>query len=140
MILSLILRNVYLDRNFLCKKIKNLIEMKEEILYKDNLVEIRDDSIRPKNYYFPFGSKNILFKDIEKIEIKEPTLINGKWRIWGTGNFLCWYPLDFSRPSRKEIFFITYNNQRIRSGFTVVNPEKVENIFREIEWLSGMFS
>lgn len=75
--------------------------MKEEILYKDILVEIKDYSTTLKNYYFPFGSKKILFKDIENIEIKEPTLFNGKWRIWGTDNFSYWFSLDFSRPSRK---------------------------------------
>jgi hypothetical protein len=111
-----------------------------KILYKDSLVEIRDDSITLKNYYFPFISKKVLFKDIENIEIKESTLFNGKWRIWGTGNFSYWFPLDFLRPSRKEIFLITYKNQQIKSGFTVVNSDKVENILREKEWLSGVFS
>ncbi|MFZ0455799.1 MAG: hypothetical protein WCE54_12510 [Ignavibacteriaceae bacterium] len=114
--------------------------MEEKILYKDNLVEIREDSFTLKNYYFPFGSKKVLSKDIENIEVKEPTLINGRWRIWGTGNLLYWFPLDFLRPSRKKIFFVTYKNQRIKSGFTVVDPEKVEKIFKKKEWLSGLFS
>jgi hypothetical protein len=114
--------------------------MKEEILYKDTLVEIRDEFIILKNYYFPFGSKKILFKDIENIEIREPTLMNGKWRIWGTGNLLYWFPLDFARPSRKEIFIITNKNQKIKSCFTVVNSDKVEKILKEKEWLSGTFS
>jgi len=109
--------------------------MEVKILYKGNLVEIKDDSIILKNYYYPFISKKVLFKDIEKIEVKESNLLNGKWRIWG-GNFSYWFPLDFSRPLRKEIFFITYKSQQIKSGFTVLNPEKVEKILKEKEWLS----
>ena len=112
--------------------------MEAKILYKDILVEISDDSITLKNYYFPFISKKVLFKDIENIEVREPTLFNGKWRIWGSGNFSYWFPIDFSRPLRKEIFFIKYKTQRIKSGFTVVNPEKVEKILKEKEWLSGI--
>ena len=84
--------------------------MEAKILYKDILVEISDDSITLKNYYFPFISKKVLFKDIEKIEVKKPNLWNGKWKIWGTSNFSYWFPIDFSRPLRKEIFFITYKN------------------------------
>lgn len=114
--------------------------MKEKTLYRDSLIEITNNSIILKHYYFPFGSKKILFKEIGNIEVKEPTLINGKWRIWGTGNFFYWFPLDFSRPMRKKIFFITYKTQRIKSGFTVVNEGEVEKIFKEEEWLSKIFS
>jgi hypothetical protein len=105
--------------------------MQEEVLYQDSLVEIKEGSMILKNYYFPLmSSKNILFKDIGRIEIKEPTLMSGKWRIQGTGDFKTWYALDSSRPKRDKIFLIIYKNKWMRSGFTVEDSKKVEEIFR----------
>ena len=105
--------------------------MNEEILYQDNLVEIKDDLIILKNYYFPSMSpKNILFTNVEKIEVKEPTLLRGKWRIQGTGDFRTWYPMDSYRPKRDKIFLITFKNKWMRSAFTVEDSRKVEDIFR----------
>ncbi len=113
--------------------------MKQKILYQDNLIEIRNDSILLKNYYFPFFSKKILFDDIENIEVKEPTLLNGKWRIWGTGSPFFWFSFDLLRPIRKEIFIIKYKNQQVKSGFTVVDSLKVKRILKENERLTGIF-
>lgn len=114
--------------------------MKEGMLYQDNLVEIKNDSILIKNYYFPYISKKILFTDIETVEIKEPSLVNGKWRIWGTGSLTVWYPIDIHRPMRKEIFFIAYKNKKIKTGFTVADSDKVEGILKERIHLSKRFS
>jgi hypothetical protein len=58
---------------------------------------------------------------IESIEIKEPTLLNGKYGIQGSGDFEKWFPRDGKRPSRDKIFIINLNNKRRRIGFTVEN-------------------
>ncbi|MEO8232355.1 MAG: hypothetical protein ABI638_08725 [Ignavibacteriota bacterium] len=65
--------------------------MTEDYIYKDSLVAISNYSITFFNYYYP-TKKNLTveFGDIEKIEIKKLTLLNGKYRFWGTGNFICW--------------------------------------------------
>ncbi len=105
--------------------------METEILYQDKLIEISNDSLTLNNYYFPsMKSKQILFKDIEIIEVYKPSLLRGKWRIQGTGDLRTWYPLDTLRPKRDKIFFIKYNNKWVRSAFTVVDSQKVEEIFR----------
>ena len=72
----------------------------------------------------------IPFSDIEEIQVKEPSLKNGKWRIHGTGNFKTWFPLDSNRPKRNKIFFIKYKNKWMRTGFTVEDSSKVENILK----------
>ena len=77
------------------------------ILYNDSLIRIEDESISLKHYYFPFVSKNILNTGIEKIESEVPTLANGKWRIWGTGTLIIWFPFDILRPIRNKIFVIS---------------------------------
>ena len=107
--------------------------MRRKTLYRDSLIEIREDSILLKHYYFPFISKNILVSKIERIENKEPTLMNGKWRLWGTGRFTIWFPIDILRPVRNKIFFITYKNRHIKTGFTVKDSERVEEISEKFQ-------
>lgn len=106
--------------------------MNNNILYKDSLIEILKDSITLRNYYFPtLFPKKISFEKIEYIECKKPTLVTGKWRFWGTGDFKTWFPADFSRNKRESIFLIHQKQKRIVNGFTVENAEMVKNILRE---------
>jgi hypothetical protein len=82
-------------------------------------------------YYFPFGKKHVTLSDIEYIEAKTPTLLNGKWRIWGTGDFITWFPCDSSRPIRDTIFIAHLKNRIVRIGFTVEESGPVINFFSE---------
>lgn len=75
--------------------------------------------------------KQILFKDIERIEVKKASILTGKWRVQGTGDFRTWFPFDSSRSRRDKIFFIYYKNKWIRSAFTVEDSEKVEKILKD---------
>ena len=68
--------------------------------------------------------------EIERIEIKEPTLLNGKHRIHGSGDFKTWFPRDGKRPSRDKIFIIILSNKRRRIGFTVEDSDKIITIFK----------
>ena len=103
--------------------------MEQNILYNDSLVTLSDRSIVLKNYYLPIvGPKKVAFESIESVSVKKPSLMTGKWRIWGTGNFSTWFPLDFSRPQRDRIFFITQKGKSIRIGFTVKDSEAVVRI------------
>ncbi|MFZ0181537.1 MAG: hypothetical protein WAL62_00160, partial [Methanoregula sp.] len=90
------------------------------ILYADHLVTITGESITFAYYSFPFaGSRTVAFSDIDHIMVMEPSLINGKWRIWGSGDLRTWFPLDIHRPSRDRIFLMTLKSRRTRIGFTV---------------------
>lgn len=103
--------------------------MAENIIYKDTLVEISNDSLLIKNYYFPLiGSKRVLFQNIESVTAEQPSISNGQFRIWGTGNFVTWFPLDFWRPKRDKIFMIHLCGKTISVGFTVKNSETVYKI------------
>ena len=96
--------------------------MKNTLIYSDALVDVNDNGIYLKNYYFPSTKAKLLkFSDIIQIEKKIPTLRNGKWRYWGTGVLNIWFPLDLNRSKRDCIFFIQLASQRIRVGFTVEN-------------------
>lgn len=103
--------------------------MASEPIYSDKLVEITEESIVFRNYYFPFGSKRVAFSDVDKVDLKALTGLNEKWRIHGTLDFRTWFPRDWKRPTRDQIFFITFPEERRRIGFTVEDSAEVANIF-----------
>jgi len=101
-------------------------------MYDDNLIEIIDGCIRLKNYYFPFlTSKTVRLDQIMRIDLYKPSGRTGSWRLWGTGDFRTWFPLDISRPKRDLIFIMTLRRKWIRVGFTVENSDRVQMILRE---------
>jgi hypothetical protein len=94
-------------------------------LYKDGLVEITDQEIVFHRYYFPFGGdKRVLISDIDSVEVRPPSFWGGSWRIWGSGNFRSWFPLDGARPSRDRLFFTNLRGGFRRIGFTVEHSEE----------------
>jgi hypothetical protein len=104
--------------------------MEQAILYANTLIEITSQTILFRNYYFPYGKKQIAWSEIEHIEVTEPTILNGKFRIHGTGDFRTWFPRDRKRPTRDKIFIIYLRNKNRRIGFTVENSEKVVSIIK----------
>lgn len=107
-----------------------------DILYADELVEVTEDSILFRHYYFPFGSKTVSLTDVESVKTLEPTLKDGKWRIYGTGNFHTWFPLDKRRPDRDLIFLMTLKNRWWRVGFTVENSSVVRELLKAQGFMS----
>ena len=109
------------------------------LLYADSLVEVTEDAILFKDYYFPTGSKRVPFSDIEAVTAAAPSWWNGKYRIQGTSDLRTWFPKDWHRPSRSEIFFAKMRGSRRRIGFTVETPAPVEAILRAKALLPAMF-
>lgn len=98
--------------------------MENNLIYSDELVDVYENGIQFKRYYFPTSkAKFVKFSDILRIEKKQPTLMNGKLRYWGSGDFITWFPLDWKRPERNAIFFLLLSTQKLRIGFTVENTE-----------------
>lgn len=108
------------------------INLSEQVLYSDKLVEIKGDEILFHKYYFPtLSDKKLKYSEVEKIEIVQPTIKNGKFRYWGTGDFLHWFPVDNLRSKRNVIYILHKKNKRIRVGFTVENSELVIEILKQ---------
>jgi hypothetical protein len=57
--------------------------------------------------------------------------VGGSWRIWGTGDFQTWFPLDGKRPRRDRIFVASLRDTSQRIGFTVEDSQKVAGILEE---------
>lgn len=89
-------------------------------VYKDKLVQLFSNRIVLKNYYFPFGAgRTVPLLEIGNVEILTPTILTGKYRIWGSGNLTTWFPLDSGRNRREKIFLLTLSTQKVKIGFTV---------------------
>lgn len=100
-------------------------------LYLDSLVEITEDTLCFRDYYFPVGSKCVRLADIENITAETPNWLNGQFRIQGTSDLRTWFPRDWHRPSRTAIFTAHLRGSSRRVGFTVENANKAEKIFLE---------
>jgi len=101
-----------------------------ETIYSDSLVTITGESILFKRYNIFERDRLVLFSDIEKIIVKKSSLLNGRFRFHGTGDFHTWFPRDFQRYRRDRIFFATIRDKWWRIGFTVENSAAVIKIFQ----------
>lgn len=102
-----------------------------EPIYSDKLIEITDNSILFRHYYFPVGSKQVNLESIARVEVKKPTLISGKYRIHGTGDFRTWFPCDYKRSTRDRIFIIHFKRGWWRIGFTAERSDEALHFFEE---------
>ncbi|MDD1677260.1 MAG: hypothetical protein LUQ40_05955 [Methanomicrobiales archaeon] len=103
------------------------------VLYQDKLVSISENSITFHHYSFPLflSDRQVLFRDILRIDVKKTAIGSGKWRIAGSGDFRTWFPLDMDRPSRDRTFYATLKAQWWRIGFTVENSSRVISVLKE---------
>jgi hypothetical protein len=100
------------------------------ILYSDSLVTITGNAITFKNYSLLLRPRRVNFTDIDHIDVLEPSLTTGKYRMWGSGNFTMWFPMDSGRSSRDKIFHAYLKIRGMNVGFTVENSAVVTAILR----------
>jgi hypothetical protein len=105
--------------------------MNVDILYSDRLIEISADTILFRQYYFPMGARRLKLSDIERVVVRTPSFISGKYRLQGSGDLRTWFPMDRQRPNRSKIFVLILRNKWRRIGFTVEDEVAVERILRE---------
>jgi len=101
----------------------------DQLLYKDKLIEIFDNSIIFHDYYFPFRDKRVEFENVDSVVVLKPTILSGKYRYYGTGDFRTWFPPDH-RSSRDKIFVMKMRKKWWRVGFTVESSQTVLNILK----------
>ena len=79
--------------------------------YCDSLIQITNDSLVIKDYYFPLVNKQIPFADVEVVNVLHPQLFNGKYRVWGMTMGEVWLAIDFARFNRDAIFVVTIKDK-----------------------------
>ena len=103
--------------------------------YEDQLVCLTKNDLTLKNYYFPLGTpKRILADEIVSIEKTAPTFLNGKWRLWGSSNFLGWFPLDWKRPHRDCLYRLRQSGRNFTICFTVENSAAFDSALPSKWW------
>lgn len=96
-----------------------------EVLYDDGLVELDEQSITVRWYYFPLAlSKRIAYTEIRGIDHRAMGTWTGKGRLWGSGDLRHWAPLDLHRPT-KDIAIVLDLGRHVRPVFSPDDPERV---------------
>lgn len=97
------------------------------ILYEDQYIVCDEQALVIKNYYFPMGSKRILYESIRQIDKEPVSLIDGKLRLWGMGLNPKWYHLDPQRIM-KDTALVLDINALIKPTLTPDNLEQVYEV------------
>jgi hypothetical protein len=95
------------------------------VSYDDGRVALTDDALVIRWYYFPFGTKRIRYADIGRVRRLPLTVMNGRWRMWGSSDFVHWANLDAARPGKAEAFVVYLSSQRVRPVITPDSPDEV---------------
>ena len=111
-----------------------------KILYSDSLIEITDREILFRHYYFPFGGdRRVSLNQLESIQVRNPSIWFGSWRIWGGGP-RTWFPLDSARPGRDTIFIAFLRGCFTRIGFTVEHSKDALAVLKRLGLLQPAHS
>src|SRR6185437_2995862 len=97
--------------------------------YRDRWIELGDDAVAVRGYYFPWGTKRIPYTSIRGLERFDLTLWSGKGWIWGSGDFRHWANLDPERP-RKSVGFSLDRGRHVVPLLTPDDPEAFEPALR----------
>jgi hypothetical protein len=101
--------------------------------YDDGRIACDDTGLTIRWYYL-WGSKRIPYRAIRSSRTYPLGVVRGKWRIWGSGDFVHWYNLDTSRP-RKQTGIEIDTGGRVRQCIT---PDDVDAVAQIIaDHLSG---
>jgi hypothetical protein len=102
---------------------------KGEVLYDDGGIACDESGLTIRHYYL-WGPKRIPYASMRSVKKAPLGAIRGKWRIWGSGDFVHWYNLDWRRP-RKEVALEIDAGGRIRPTITPDDPDAVDRILGE---------
>lgn len=100
------------------------------MLYDDGRVACDDRSLTIRWYYVWGTAKKIPYTSIRSVRKQTMTGVTGKWRIWGSGDFVHWWNLDLQRP-KKDTALVLDIGRRILPTITPDDPDTVERILSE---------
>ena len=98
--------------------------------YRDDRIECADGGIRVRGYYFPWGTKRIAYPSIRSLDRFDMTALNGKGRIWGSGDLRHWANLDPGRRHKSVGFFVDVG-ARVVPFLTPDEPDRFEAVVRQ---------
>jgi hypothetical protein len=99
------------------------------ILYDDGRISLDDEALTIR-WYYVWGARRIPYAAIRSIRVIPMSAWRGKWRIWGSGDFVHWYNLDTSRP-RKDTAIEIHRAGRVIPTITPDDSDAVARIISE---------
>ncbi|CAE7389460.1 unnamed protein product [Symbiodinium natans] len=110
-------------------------------LYQDKFVEIFDDHLRIKSYYFPFGKAKVI--NIPSVSgavsfstDRDLDFSLWDWKVWGMALNNVWWAPDWQRCSlsgnRNLGIVITVEHERFRKGFSVEDATAALKVLEEL--------
>jgi hypothetical protein len=99
------------------------------VLYDDGRIACDDTGLIIRRYY-PWGGKRVPYASIRVVTRRPLSPVRGKWRIWGSGDFVHWWNLDPQRPSKEGALEID-TGRVVRPMITPDDPDAVERILAE---------
>ncbi|HET9075602.1 MAG TPA: hypothetical protein VFN68_01605 [Acidimicrobiales bacterium] len=97
--------------------------------YDDGRIALDHDGVLIRWYYL-WGSKRIPYSSIREVARRPLTGVSGRWRIWGSGDFVHWWNLDPKRPGKSTALVLDVGG-RVRPTITPDDPDAVERIIDE---------
>jgi hypothetical protein len=95
------------------------------VSYDDGRVACTDDALVIRRYYFPFGDKRIPYADIRQVRRAALTTMSGRYRLWGSGDFIHWLNYDPDRPKKSVALIIGVSGHRMQPVITPDDPTAV---------------
>jgi hypothetical protein len=101
--------------------------------YDDGRISCDESGVTIRMYYFPMGSKKIPYSKIESVSRKEMggSILSGRLRIWGSGDFVHWFNLDPARPTKSIAFEIHLTGKKVTPVVTPDDPTKFAEVLHD---------
>jgi hypothetical protein len=96
------------------------------MLYDDGNIACDDSGLIVRRYY-PWGTKTIPYGSIRSVIRRPLSPVRGKWRIWGSGDFVHWWNFDARRP-RKSLALDIDAGRHFHPTITPDDPDAVDRI------------
>ena len=100
-----------------------------KMLYDDGRISCDEEGL-VIGWYYLWGRKRIPYRSIASFDTFAMSRLRGKWRIWGSGDFVHWWNLDPHRVSKRMALVIDIG-QRVRPTITPDDPDAVERILNQ---------
>jgi hypothetical protein len=95
------------------------------VSYDDGRVACTDDALVIRLYYFPFGDKRIPYANIGQVRRAALTGMGGRYRLWGSGDFIHWANYDPDRPKKSVALIVSISGRHTRPVITPDDPDAV---------------
>ena len=93
--------------------------------YDDGRVACTDDALVIRLYYFPFGDKRIPYAHIRQVRRAALTGMSGRYRLWGSGDFIHWANWDPDRRKKRVALILSITGRGMQSVITPDDPDAV---------------